>query len=117
MKPLCPEPLTVPIGVEAVWALITPKSKSTRSHFNNIALCSIYYRGPKSTQKDDLFDHIAESYNFLMSKYGSKLHFIIAGDTNRLNLSPILKQSVQTPNRLNPDAILDHIITTLLDFY
>ena len=123
VKPLCPEPLTVPIGVEAVWALITPKSKSTRSHFNNIALCSIYYRGPKSTQKDDLFDHIAESYNYLMAKYGSKLHFIIAGDTNRLNLSPILnlsprfKQVVQTPTRLNPDAILDPIITTLSDFY
>ena len=73
VKPLCPEPLTVPIEVE--------------------------------------------SYNYLMAKYGSKLNFIISGDTNRLNLSPILKQSVQTPNKLNPDAILDCIITTLLDFY
>ena len=67
--------------------------------------------------------NIAESYNYLMAKYGSKLHFIIAGDTNRLNLSPILnlsprfKQVVKTPTRLNPDAILDPIITTLSDFY
>ena len=31
VKPLCPEPITVPVGVEAVWALITPKSVNKRS--------------------------------------------------------------------------------------
>ena len=54
---------------------------------------------------------------------GSKLNFIIAGDTNRLNLTPILnlsprfRQVVQVPTRLNPEAILDPIITTLSEFY
>ena len=120
---MCPEPITVPIGVEAVWALITPRLSAANSQFNHIAVCSIYYRGPKSTCKDDLFDHIGETYNYLMGKYGSKLHFIIAGDTNRLNLKPILnlsprfKQVVKVPTRLNPDAILDPIITTLSEFY
>jgi hypothetical protein len=28
IKALCPEPITVPIGVEAVWALITHKKKN-----------------------------------------------------------------------------------------
>ena len=51
------------------------------------------------------------------------MEYIIAGDTNRLNLSPILNlsprlvQVVKVPTRLNPDAILDPIITTLSKFY
>ena len=51
------------------------------------------------------------------------MEFIIAGDTNRLNLSPILNlssrlvQKVKVPTRLNPDAILDPIITTLGKYY
>ena len=67
--------------------------------------------------------HIAESYHLLTAKYGTDLDFIIAGDTNRLNLSPILdlsprlKQVVKVPTRLNPDAILDPIITTLTKYY
>ena len=83
----------------------------------------MYYRGPKSTKKKELFDHIAESYNLLLTKYGSDLQFIIAGDTNRLNLSPILslspslKQVVKVPTRLNPEAILDPIITTMCKYY
>ena len=122
VKKLCPEPITVPVGVEAVWALITPKNQTCKK-FKNIAVCSLYYRGPKSTKKQELFDHIAETFHFLSSKYGSELQFIIAGDTNRLNLSPILnlspnlKQVVQTPTRLKPEAILDPIITTLWKYY
>ena len=51
------------------------------------------------------------------------MHFILAGDTNRLNLksilniSPKLKQLVSVPTRRNPDAILDTIITTLGMYY
>ena len=58
-----------------------------------------------------------------MAKYGTGLQFIIAGDTNRLNLNPILslspslKQLVTTPTRLNPDAILDPVITTMQKYY
>ena len=48
---------------------------------------------------------------------------IIAGDTNLLNLSPILdlspnlKQMVKVPTRRNPDVMLDPIITTLAKYY
>ena len=105
VKPLCPDPITVPIGVECVWALITPKKRSPKSKIQHIAVASIYYRGPKSTKKDELFDHITVTYHFLVSKYGSTLHFLLMGDTNRLNLSPItnlspnMKQTVKIPNK------------------
>ena len=58
-----------------------------------------------------------------ISKYGSGIEFIIAGDTNRLNLSPILnlspdlQQVVKVATRLNPDRILNPIITTLRKYY
>ena len=123
IKSLNPDPITVPDGVEAVWALLTPKNTKQNNLFSHIAVASIYYRGPKSTKKDALFDHIAQSYHYLMAKYGQGLQFIIAGDTNRLNLSPILnlspslRQVVQVPTRLNPDATLDPVITTMWKFY
>ena len=123
IKQLNPDPITVPDGVEAVWALLTPKNAQPNNQFSHIAVASIYYRGPKSTRKDALFDHIAETYHLLMAKYGTGLQFIIAGDTNRLNLKPILnlspslKQVVQVPTRLNPDVTLDPIITTMRKFY
>ena len=70
-----------------------------------------------------MFDHIATTYHFLCSKYGCALHFILAADSNRLNLSPILNlspdlhQVVEVPTRLNPPRTLDPIITSLKQFY
>ena len=59
IKLLNPDPITVPDGVEAVWALLTPKNAKPNKQFSHIAVASIYYRGPKSTRKDALFDHIS----------------------------------------------------------
>ena len=59
----------------------------------------------------------------LLARYGQGLHFIIAGDYNRLdirpilNLSPSLSQLVTIPTRTNPDATLDKIISTLRKYY
>ena len=47
----------------------------------------------------------------------------MAGDTDRMKLDTILvldpkmKQIVQTPTQLNPDAILDPILMTLSTYY
>ena len=92
IKRICPEPVSVPVGVEAVWAIISPRNNKNKK-FKHIAICSLYYRGPKSTKKQELFDHIGETYHYLSAKYGVNMEFIIAGDTNRLNLSPILNLS------------------------
>ena len=37
---LSPDIITVPKDVEAVWALMTPKSRGCRSKIRNIAICS-----------------------------------------------------------------------------
>ena len=40
IKELCPSLFTVPPGVEAVWALLSPKSGGSRSKIRHIAACS-----------------------------------------------------------------------------
>ena len=87
-----------------------------------IILGSIYSK-PNSKKKTATLDHIAETYNFLNAKYGKGTYWILAGDTNDMKLDPILhlspnlKSVVTNPTRLNPDRILDNIITDLGKWY
>ena len=70
-----------------------------------------------------ILDHLIITYNVLNTKYGSGLHFILAGDKNDLklekilSLSPNLVQIVKKWTRINPPAILDPIIMTLSKYY
>ena len=113
-------------GVEVVWCLLTPINATSRSKIQHIACASVYCK-PGSKSKTDLHDHIAEAYSILSTKYEKGLHFIIAGDTNELNLTPILNlspsltQIVKEPTRFDPvtgaESILDPVITTLASYY
>ena len=120
--------LTIPWGVEAVWTLLTPINVSNTSIIQKIACCAFYSR-PQSTapQRAALLDHITESFHILSTKYSKGLHFIMAGDANRLRLDPILHLSplmrsvVGEPTRLgepgSAPAMLDPILTTLATYY
>ena len=114
--------ISIPWGVEAVWAVLTPRNVTNASKIQKIVVGSIYCK-PDSRKKSLLLDHIAEVYSQLSSKFQKGLHWIICGDTNDLKLEPILhlnskfKQVVQDFTRLNPPRILDPIITTLSDYY
>ena len=114
--------ITVPPNVEAVWALLTPKIHDQSTGIRHIVAASVYYSSTQ-TRKTDFLDHIAQTYSILCSKYGSDLAFIISGDVNRLNiksilnLSPDFVQIVKVPTRLNPDAILDVVITNFPALY
>ena len=120
VKELSPSVITVPPTVEASWALLTPKIQ-VNSDVKHIAVASVYYA--KRTKRKAFIDHICETYNVLLAKYGQGLQFVIAGDFNRININPILdlspslSQVVQIPTRRNPDAILDKIITTLAKYF
>ena len=114
--------VNIPWGVEAVWAVLTPKNVNNSSKIQKIIVGSIYSR-PDSRKKTVLLDHIAQVYSVLSAKYKQGVHWIICGDTNDLKLDNILvlnstlKQVVQNPTRLNPPKILDPIITTLSGLY
>ena len=114
--------VSIPWGVEIVWAVLTPKKVTNASKIQKIVVASIYCK-PGSRKKTVLLDHIAMVYNQLSVKYKKGLHWILCGDTNDLKLKPILmlnanfKQVVKQVTRLNPPRILDPIITTLSTFY
>ena len=114
--------IEIPWGVEATWALISPKQQTSDSIIKKIAVCSLYSK-PASRKKSLLLDHISHAFNLISTKYGDGLHFIIAGDTNDLkldniiNLSHNMKQLVMDATRLNPPAMLDPIISTLGSYY
>ena len=103
--------------------MLKPKSKPRSSNFSYIAVCSYYYSDPKRTPRSVLYDHIAETCNLILAKYGENTEFILSGDTNKLNLNPILnmfpffQQVVKVPTRLNPPSTLDTIITSLSKYY
>ena len=119
---LSPNIITVPPNVEAAWALLTPKNHDQSTGIRHIVVSSVYYSSTQ-TRKSDFLDHISQAYSILCSKYGTDLAFIISGDVNRLNIKPILnlspdlKQIVNVPTRLDPDAILDVVITNVPALY
>ena len=60
VKSLCPDIITVPIGVEAVWTLISAKTSNTSRQFKQLVIGSIYSK-PNSRKKSVLIDHISET--------------------------------------------------------
>ena len=122
VKNLTQSLIEIPWGVEATWAIISPKHITSDSSIKRLAVCSLYSK-PNSRKKSLLLDHINQAFNLISTKYGSGLHFIIAGDTNDLklknilNLSHNMKQLVSDVTRLDPPAMLDPIISTLGAYY
>ena len=116
--------IEVPWGCEIVWFSLAPKNVRTDSIIQKIICASIYSK-PGSKTKSKLVDHISDTYNLLSTKYRYGLHWILSGDTNELNLSPIInldsnkKQMVQDRTHLwsKPPGIKDPILTTLSKYY
>ena len=114
--------ISIPWGVEVVWVILSPKEATSTSTIQKIVCGSIYQR-PQVRSHGLLLDHITDVYNILTSKYPRGLHWILAGDTNKMKLDTILsldtrlKQIVQTPTRLNPPEILDPVLMTLSKYY
>ena len=69
VKNLTQSLIEIPWGVEATWALISPKNVTNDSIIQKIAVCSLYCK-PDSRKKSLLLDHINLAYNFISSKYG-----------------------------------------------
>ena len=82
--------VSIPWGVEVVWAVLTPKNVSNESKIQKIVVGSVYSK-PDSRKKSLLHDHIAQVYSALNVKYKKGLHWIICGDTNDFKLEPILQ--------------------------
>ena len=112
----------IPWGVEAVWAILTPKTVNFDSKIKAIACCA-FYSPPGSKQKSLLLDHFSDAYNLISKRYSRGLEFILAGDANHLKLNSILNlnprfcQIVKDYTRLDPPALLDPVLTTMSNYY
>ena len=65
--------IEIPWGVEACWALISPKKQTSDSLIKRIAVCSVYSK-PNSRKKTLLLDHISHAFNLISTKYHRRRH-------------------------------------------
>ena len=112
--------LFLPEGVEACWALFTPKSSSPQYRVKRIAV-GTFYIAPNSKFKDKTIEHIIESIHIIRAMYDNDVHFLLGGDLNRVNINRILdsygalKQIISIPTRNS--ATLELLITDMHSFY
>ena len=71
--------IKIQIGVEIVWASITPKNLSKSSKIQEIIVAAIYSK-PNSQYKTKLLDHISDVFNIMSTKKTPGVHFILAGE-------------------------------------
>ena len=115
------EEARVPIenGVEACWAIFTPKYKQL-PNIHRICVGSIYI-SPGSKYKQESIDHIIDVMFQMKAQFGNQVNFHISGDFNKYPVSDILsangalKQVVSVATRKS--AILEVILTDLATLY
>ena len=104
--------INVPIGVEAVWRIASPKNPNAK--VGKIAIGS-FYISPKSKFKQESIEHIVEVIHCLRSKH-EKISFLVCGDFNKVPVHEVLmsygamKQicSVATRKNASLEVILTH---------
>ena len=111
--------IAVPEGIEAVWAILTPKNKDG-DIVKKILVGGIYI-APRSLFKQQTIEHIIESMFYVQSRYESQVRFLIAGDFNKVNIENVLEsngalhQICNVPTR--KDAILEFVITDMTTLF
>ena len=105
---------------ECVWAMVSLKNTTNSSRIKKIIIAS-YYIQPGIKRRKKFYDYLSNTFHSLKSKHGDSVFYAFCGDTNQLNLSPIIslspdfKQVVQTPTRA--DKILDTCICDIHPYY
>ena len=79
-----------PLGVEAVWTIIAPKS-SDNSFLKVKQICvGGIYISPKYKYKEDTIEHIIHTIHLIRAKFNNEVNFLIAGDFNKVNINEVL---------------------------
>ena len=83
--------VNIPEGVEAVWALLTPKS-SEIAQVKRILVGGIY-TSPRSLKKQETIEHIIATMHSVQSKFDDTIRFFISGDFNKVSIEDILESN------------------------
>ena len=112
--------VVVPAGIEVAWAVLTPRRLDNQlQRVRRICVAAVYI-APGSPFKDEAIDHLIHTIHFIRAKYNNEVHFLLAGDYNRVGVEEILhsygalKQICDVPTRKG--ATLQLIITDLHTF-
>ena len=106
-------------GVEACWAIFTPKKKEL-PNIKRICVGSVYI-APRSKYKQGTVDHIIDVMFQMKTRYDNQVNFMISGDFNKYPITDILlangamKQVISVPTRKS--EILEIILTDLATLY
>ena len=111
----------VPDGVEAAWALLTPRQYD--HHLQNIKRICVgsIYISPRSRKKVETIEHLTHTVHTIRATFNNEVHFCFGGDFNKVDFSEVLEcygalQSVlQVPTRQG--AKLEVLITDLHRWY
>ena len=83
--------VNIPEGVEAVWALLTPKSNEI-DQVKRILVGGIYI-SPRSLKKQETIEHIIATMHSVQSKFDDTIRFFISGDFNKVSIEDILESN------------------------
>ena len=111
----------VPMGIEAAWALLTPRQYDHHlQKIRRICIGSIYI-SPRSKYKVETIEHLTQKVHTMRATYNNEVNFCFGGDLNKVDYSEVLEsygalQSVlQVPTR--KDSKLEVLITDLHSWY
>ena len=109
--------IDVPEGIEAVWAIMTPRSTEVLN-IKKILVAGIYI-SPRSKYKQETIEHIIETIHSVQSRYEHQIRFFIAGDFNKVDTEDFLESngalqqicSAETQNKNTLELILTCMAT------
>jgi hypothetical protein len=109
----------VPEGIEAVWAILTPKDPEIET-IKKILVGGIYI-SPRSQFKQQTVEHIIETMHSIQSQYEDTVRFMIGGDFNKVDIEDILESngalqqvcSVATRNQRTLELVITCMATML----
>ena len=79
----------VPAGVEAKWCVLAPRRLEEQVPVKRICVGSIYI-APRSPYKEETITHIIQTIHLMRARYNNEIHFIIAGDFNRVKVTEVM---------------------------
>jgi hypothetical protein len=109
----------VPEGIEAVWAILTPKNPEIET-VKKVLVGGIYI-SPRSQYKQQTVEHIIETMHSVQSQHEDPVRFIIGGDFNKVDIEDILESngalqqvcSVATRNQRTLELVITCMATML----
>ena len=111
----------VPNGIEAVWALLTPRAYDDHlQKIRRICVGSIYI-SPRSKLKAQTIEHLTQTVHSVRALFNNEVHFCFGGDLNRVDFSEViesygaLNNVLQVPTRNG--AKLEVLLTDLHTWY